>query len=240
MSIENKKFIIGTKKNLDGTIDYSHAAILNKKIEKKTNSVLTEDELKNLSIQLLSATEIGKKIRLKQLAKEKESVVEEILQELRMYKKTQIKNKEKGNIRHFHRTGIENFKIMAEMGKLISRSKLKKERPGHKMPSWSSSDDVMMTRDKFDSDGNMLEPGFYEKEVVGASDSGLILIFKESIMNQDNYDVTGHYPTVSELSLEEYCEFLLVNTEKDKILVQQILLSNNLNIPVFLKSDWKR
>lgn len=245
MNIEKPDFIVGAKKNTDGTMDYSKAAILkNRKtdepIAQETPPLLTKVELANLSRQFLSTTEYQKNIRLKQIGKQKNSSPEEILQEVRLYKKAQIKENENGKIRHFHRTNIDNFRVISEMGRLLSRSKLKKEKPDYKMSSWSSSDDVMMTRDKLDSKGRLVKPGFHEEEVIGASGSGVMLVFNDSIMDIENYDATSQFPTISDLPLEDNCETILVDTNSDKKLIQQVLSSNNLNIPVSLKSNWSR
>ena len=60
-----------------------------------------------------------------------------------------------------------------------------------KISAWSSSDNVMMTRDKFDSKGNLFSPGFSDNEVVGASGADVTLVFREDVMDSDNYDSIG-------------------------------------------------
>lgn len=247
MNIEQKHYVVGIEKKSDGSPDYSRAASFNpvkevaeQEEKKDMQPILSEKELQSLSMQLLTTSEFQKNIRLKQIANQKETSPEQILQEIRKYAKIQIRNKEKGSLRHFHRTSPQNFQTIAEMGRLISRSRLKKERPDHSIPGWSSSDDVMMTRDKYSSNGDMVQPGFYSQEVVGASGSGIMLVIKDSIMDREDYDATGDYPTISDLPLEEYCEVILVNSQKEEKQVEQILSTNNLNIPISLKSTWKR
>lgn len=208
--------------------------------EQSDAPVLSESELRNISQYLLSQTEFGINLRLKQIAKEKNSTPEEILKEINQFKIATIREREKGEKRHFHRTSIDALKIIAEIGRLVSRSKLKEERPDIKIPGWSSNDNVMMTRDSFDEKGNLINPGFSDKEVVGASGKGVILVMREDIMNSDNYDISSHYPTVSDLPLEGYCETILAESDKDKEEVEKILEENNISIHVLLKSKWTR
>ncbi|MBN2087781.1 hypothetical protein JW758_05520 [Candidatus Peregrinibacteria bacterium] len=203
-------------------------------------NVLSPNELRSLSMQILSATEVGKNIKIAQVAKQKSVSPEQILQEVRNYKKSAIRAAEKGNIRHFHRTSIESFRIIAEMKRLLSRTELKKERPDINLPKWSSSDDIMMTRDKFNSEGDMIEPGFHDQEVVGASGSGVTLVLKNNIMDRNDYDITRQYPTITDLPLQDYCEVILVDSSDQYHKIEKILSSNELNIPISLKSNWKR
>ena len=210
------------------------------KVEKCVNSIFSKEELKSLSQQFLMITEFQKNIRLKQIAKKKQVPTEQILREVRLYKKEIIRNRETWIIRHFHRTSMKNFQLIAERGKLLSRSKLKEEGLNRELAKWSSNDDIMMTRDKFDTKWNIVEFGFHEKEVIWASWLGVILVFKEDIMDKNDYDITGLYPTVSDLSLQEYCETILVNSEEDLKNIEKILWINNLNISIHIKNDWKR
>ena len=249
MEKEEQSYFVGVRKNSNGSLDYSHALVFlpedkqeRNTIENVSTPVFSENELQSLSMQLISASEFHKKIRLEQLAIEHQVTSEQILKELREYTKSKIRERERerGAIRHYHRTSIQNFEIIAEMGRLLSRSKLKQERPELEIPKWSSSDDVMMTRDKYDSDGNMVKPGFHSQEVVGASGAGVILVFKDEIMNNNDYDAIGQYPTISDLSLQKYCEVVLVNSPQECQQVQKILSSNKLHIPVSLKSRWIR
>ena len=154
-------------------------------------SVWAEGELNNLSIRLSTESDFQKKISLKLTAREKGVTPEQLFTEINQYKINRIRDIEKGSIRHFHRTSIDSFEIIAEMGRLVSRSKLKKERPDMKISAWSSSDNVMMTRDKFDSKGNLFSPGFSDNEVVGASGADVTLVFREDVMDSDNYDSIG-------------------------------------------------
>ncbi len=253
---ERKDYVVGVEQLPDGTVDYSHAATLRPIIEGEVSNetssvrndikdtlggnVLSKEELGSIYLQLKYLNGLHKRIRIGQIAKSKSVTPEQIFQELNTYRKFVIREKEKGNIRHFHRTSIKNFKSIAEVGRLLSRTKLKEIKPGINIPMWSSSDNIMMTRDKYDTNGNMIEPGFHEQEVVGASGTGVVLVFRDDIIDKEDYDATGVYPTAGELSLSEYCEVILVDSEKDLQEVEQILLQNNLKIPVALKTEWQR
>lgn len=202
-------------------------------------SVLNENELKNLCFQLSWLNELQKLIRISQIAKQKWTTSEIILSEIRNYKKRQIREKEKWNLRHYHRTSIDKFRTIAEIG-LLSRSKIKKLRPDIFLPGWSASDNVMMTRDKYDLTWKITEAWFSSNEVVWASGSEIILVLKDNIMNKDDYDSIWAYPTISELSLNEYCEVILLKDPANLLKIKTILQNNNLDIPVMLLDDWKR
>ncbi len=208
-------------------------------VEELIEPIFLQKELESLSQQFLMMSEFQKKIKLKQISKQKKITIKQILKEIREYKKWIIKSNENWNIRHFHRTSIKNFELIAQMWKLLSRTKLKEKIPDMKL-MWSSSDDIMMTRDKFDWDWNITELGFYDKEVVWASWSWIIFVFKDSIMDKEDYDIIGFYPTISELSLQDYCEIILVDSLDDYNYVKEILSINNLDISVNIKSNWKR
>lgn len=243
---ENKyNYIAGVTKNADWILDYSRAVTLEKniiwdKVKWTIFQVFSDKELQDLLIQLLQVSEFQKKIRLKQLSKQKGISYNHILNKIRQYAKFKIRNREKWQIRHFHRTSMENFKTIAELGRLLSRSKLKEKKPNMIIPSWSSNNDVMMTRDKFDSNWIIVDEGFSENEVVWASGEGIMLVFNDKIMDKEDYDITWNYPTISDLSLQEYCEVILVNSQNEYEKVLKILSLNNLKINVCLKTTWKR
>lgn len=233
MSIENKNFLVGVTKNEDGTLDYSKSA---KIIDNNFNeSVISKEEANNILFRLHSASEFERSNILSQIAKEKNQPKEKILENLRMISKEKILFSEK--VTHYHLTSFENFKSIVEMGKLLSRSNIKKSRPDAKIPSWSASDDVMMTRDIYDKDGKIIKQGI-TAHGVGASGSGVILVMNKNIMSLDNYDAIGEYPTVSDASLADNCEAILVKDKTDLVLTKKILEENNLSIPIYIENEW--
>lgn len=247
-----QKYIVGAKKNADGSWDYSKAAsflnssseLLDKtkaSLEKNlSQNILSEKEVKNLCRMLHVETEFWKNIKLRQIAKQKSVNPEQILQEVRIYVKSVVRENEKWQLRHYHSTSMEKFQIIAQMRRLLSRSKLKKLKPDIDIPKWSASDDVMMTRDKYNSEGKLMTPGFRENESVGASGSDILLVLRDSIMEKKDYDVTSMYPTISDLKLNDYCEVILVESNQDYQKLQKILSKNKLNIAISLKNTWKR
>jgi len=200
---------------------------------------LSEAELRRIVQQLSGLTEFWRRIRLKQLAKKFWLSYDRILFEARLYKKRQIKKLEKGVIRHYHRTSLDNFEIIVKTWRLLSRAKLKKENPGITIPGWSASDNVMFTRDKYDKNWNLVVPWFSFDEVVWAFWAAIILVFNENIMNKHDYDALWQYPTVSEIWLQDYCEVILVEKKENVKLVENILRKYLLDVKVCYKLDWK-
>lgn len=179
------------------------------------------------------------KRHLIKLAKDASITYEQILQELRNYIKKRILWFEWGKIRHYHRTSLDNFKNIIKEGSLLSRSKLQEKYPDIEIPAWSSRDEVMMTRDKYNQNGElkMLWFGFYDQNIW--SWSGIVLIFNSTIMDRDDYDHIGQYPMISELPLREYCDMILAKDQKTFDELQKLLEENDFDIKIQLISDWK-
>lgn len=205
-----------------------------------TPSIFSVKELKMWTQHLGVQSDVLKKIKIRQIAKQKNVERAQILQEIRNYAKSQIRERENGPLRHFHRTSMANFEIISDLGALMSRTELKKKKPNIKLLGWSASDDVMMTRDKYNVEGNLVKLGLSDDEVVGAIGAGVVLVFKDEIMNADDYDAIGQYPTMSNLPIQQYCEVILADSEETLHAIRSVLLKKNLHIPVALRSDWRR
>jgi len=244
---EKPRFLVGVEKKIDGTIDQSKALEL---IDKKTvpapdqkpeteSKRLSNEFLQSLTQNLSSYSKFEKNLRLNQIAKAESLSPEEIIKQANEFLKTKVREDEKGELLHFHRTSLENLRTIAEMGRLLSRSKVKELRPDVKLSQWSASDNVMMTRDKYDKEGKLIIPGFSEHG-VGASGSSVTLVLKENIMDSDNYDMTNHYPTVADVNIQDYVKEILGQTPQDCEKIKEILKQNNLDLPVTLAETWKR
>jgi hypothetical protein len=131
--------------------------------------------------------------------------------------------------------------FIASDDRFLSRTEIKRRHPEVDVSAWSASEHVMLTRDKFNVGGELLEAGFADEEVVGASGSGVVIVFKSSVMDAKNYDASQTYPRISDCSFSDVCEVVLVSRVEDIAIAQSLLVSNNLgNIPVVLKSEWSR
>lgn len=205
--------------------------------EKK--SLLSPQELNNYAGKLSVVKKYERRALLVYLAQQKSVPWEQIFKEINDYRIAQIKERELGNLRHFHRTSFAAFETILQDGSLLSRSKLKERHPDIELSAWSASDDVMMTRDAFDKEGNLYKPGFSENEVVGATGE-ITLVIKSAVMDLDDYDALGIYPTISELPLAEYCEVVLVSSEQDRATTQLKIQEAGFAVPVILKSQWER
>jgi len=187
-------------------------------ISKET--ILSDQEKKKFYNMLRLGGYRDKKFLLKRIAKEKNLEPEEILNEIRHFAKQGIRFPEK--VLHFHKTGIDNFKSIVEIGGFLSRSELKKRNPDIKISSWSASDDFMMTQDEYDKDGELIKRGL-SPHGVGASEEDIVFVLGPSIINLDDYDCIIEYPTVSNAPVKGNCTKVLVENEDDKIKVKGIL-----------------
>ena len=97
-----------------------------------------------------------------------------------------------------------------------------------------------MTRDKFDADGKLVLPGFHSGESYGASGSGVLMVFRDTVMQNETYSATDSYPSVADLPIEDHCEVILVDSNEDRKRIEGTLRDNSRSIPVMMKSEWKR
>lgn len=209
------------------------------KKEGKTEK-LAEHDLSMLAQRIgLSSSEMHKGVLIRQFAASQKITPETALKELRFYVKNKIRDNEAGPIYHYHRTGLDQYKNIVGKGALLSRIKLLKENPKVNLPAWSANENIMMTRDRLDRNGNLISPGIKKNEVIGAAGSAIVFVFKDNIMDTEDYDATGMFPTVSEISMLNSCEAVLVNNAGDIDAVRKELENNNLgNIKVEQKSKW--
>jgi hypothetical protein len=142
-------------------------------------------------------------------------------------------------IRHYHRTTMTALENIAKDGRFLARSLIMQYYPTFQLQGWSSSDNVLFTRDSF-HEGKLHQPGFNGKDNFGATGSGVVFVMKQSMMETETYDPTDSYPSVSELPVAEHCECLLVKDDAARKDVLRTIQGTSLaQIPVKLVSEWK-
>jgi hypothetical protein len=202
--------------------------------------LLSREEVRSLYQQAAHETEFRRALLIKQVAREKDIDPALVRRSLNLHLIEQMSDRERGDMRHYHRTSLENFEHIVERGALMSRTLLEEEGLDAKKGPWSSRDDVMMTRDKFDQEGNLVKPGFSNVESVGGVGKEVMFVFKDNIIDAADYDTTGPYPTISYLPLSEYCEAILVRSDKDVQRVKDHLVQHGLELPVESMHSWQR
>lgn len=207
---------------------------LNKR--KNILEAIPEEQLKNSFFNLLHEDGQRKKLYLLHLARKYDVSAEDLHQKFKEMAKEAILFPEK--VKHYHRTSIDRFKMIVEYGGFLSRAELKKLKPELKL-LWSSNENVMMTRDIYDSDGELVRAGL-TKHGVGASGSGVIFAFGRNIMNVETYDAFGTYPTISSAPLKGNCEAIIIENMNEFENVKKILDSHNLSdIKVLTIEEWQ-
>jgi hypothetical protein len=242
MENRERRFLAGVQRKEDGSLDTSHAAWLlpegDDREVREDEIRLSEQDLKKIRSRL-SGPISGKVRRARVLAKEYGVSEEELLSEARAYTSEKIRMAEKGVLRHFHATSMDNFRNIVAEGSLLSRARLKERHPEMNISKWSSSGDVMMTRDKYDKNGRLVREGFSDHG-VGAVATDVLFVFSENVMDAEGYDAINKYPTASEIAIESNCEAILVKTEEDRREALSILDGIGLDVPVLLRSEWSR
>jgi hypothetical protein len=237
-----KRQLVGAQRKEDGSLDTSKAMWMlpeENKVESHEDEQRLPDDMLEKARRRLRGPLSGKLRTLKFVAKEFDMPEEVLLRQVREYTSELIRSSENGSLRHYHVTGMENFERIAAEGALLSRTKLKERHPDIAIAKWSASEDVMMTRDKYDQEGKLVREGF-SNHGVGAMSSRILFVFSEDVMTTENYDAINKYPTASEILLEETCEVILVKTEQDKREAQRVLEENDVDVPVMLREEWSR
>jgi hypothetical protein len=201
--------------------------------------LLPEQDMKMLAQQMIMGPTYKRaKLQVTWAAKRHGVDKDVLLQQVRNHVKGIIRELEKGSLRHYHRTSMNSFRTIVEEGRMLSIPKLKERRPDVEPPKGSVCEDIMFTRDVYDGEGVLSRPGFEPEHKHGASGADVVLVFKDSMMDLDDYDATYSYPTISELPLDRYCEAVLVNNEQTKQEAERLLQEKGLNIPVKLQDQW--
>jgi len=244
---EKPKYIVGAAQRADGTFDVSKAATWDGNtnydstvalVPEKEKPALTPAERQQFLARLQMESYRGKDRMIRHKAKEKGVEPSVILAEIRSFAKGRIDSPER--VFHYHQTSFENFKRIIEAGGLLSRSEIKKRNPDANPPAWSASDDVMMTRDIFDKNGDLINKGL-TPHGVGASGKGVVLVMGPKMMELGSYDATLQYPTISDAPLDGNCVAVLIGSESDRQMAVEMLDAGGVkNISVMTRDAWEK
>ncbi len=199
-----------------------------------------DSELRHLAMTIGLEGEFRMNLRIAALAKQKKVSPERVRAELIAFTKSRIREREKGPLFHFHRTNLVNFRIIAGDGRLLSRTKVKELHPLLELPGWSASENVMLTRDRTNAEGRLIQPGFDPGQKVGTvGGGGATIVLRDSVMDTDGYDPIQAYPNVSDASLATHCEVVLADTAADAEEIRAILDAAGLqDLRVILAGEW--
>lgn len=138
---------------------------------------------------------------------------EELLKEMREYAKGKLINPDK--MRHYHRTSLDNFDSIMDIGALMCRSELAKQGVDISKFSGSSSNYVQFTNDTFDKSGKCIRPGFFPDDGLGIGVGGndVTFVFGQKLIEEPSYDCFGLYPTVETVSIKDCCIAILAKDE---------------------------
>lgn len=164
------------------------------------------------------------------------STPEELKGIMRNYLKESIKAKEKGLLLHYHQTALENLESIVRNGALLSQDERRVR--GEKFASTGARPDVVqMTRDSYDSDGNLFDAGLKDSSGNLITQGGLAFVFDESVMDEPDYDCTNEYPNLPRISLDKL-KAVVVNDENDIPHAKEVLYKKGFTVSVVSRSVW--
>jgi hypothetical protein len=198
-----------------------------------------EGDLKQLGVLLGSGrTPLDQNILLKNLIGRKgyRTNPEELLGIVRDYRTESIRSSEKGLLLHYHQTAIDNLEDIVRNGALLSQNAQREQ--GKEFKSTGARPDVVqMTRDKYDSEGNLVDAGLKEGSGDLIAHGGLAFVFDETIMDEPDYDSIDKYPDLPSIPLDKLVA-VVVDDEKDMRRAQEELRKGRIYARVVPRSDW--
>lgn len=196
-----------------------------------------EEDIRSFIHRIEDQTALMQKYAVRDTARKLKISEDYLLETARRYAAEKIKRQEKGVLYHYHKTNLDALRTIAEDGTMLSRTELQKRHPDMQISGWSSSDDIMMSRDKYDSQGNLTEPGI-SNYVIAAGDA--TLVFKPTIMDRKGYNPIGRYPTISNIPVADYTEAVLARDSSAVPAIKEILQQNAVSIPVQTQAEWRQ
>lgn len=179
-----------------------------------------------------------RKERLATHAKETGMDLDALTKKLRAYKVEELRTSEGPHIRFYHRTSLEAFRQIVMSGALLSPQKIREQNPTTEDAHRSLKHNIMFTRDAF-HEGKLWRPGFSAEEAKKSATNAVVFVFKDTLMDQPDFDPLGDYPEAEEASLS-LCEGVLVIKPEDLPRVKQVLEDAGYDkLPVKLASEWR-
>lgn len=148
--------------------------------------------------QLNMAVPLRRKSLLTKWANDYGITPQEMLQLLSRAEVSRIRELEKGPLYHYHTMPFSRLEDALQDGALESMN-IQKERGREFESSGSRPDVVQFTRDRYKANGELSECGV--NSAIKATGDMCVLVFDPRIMGLPDYDITGEYPSIPRISL---------------------------------------
>ena len=101
---------------------------------------------------------------------------------------------------------------------------------------WSSSSNVQFSRDYIEN-GRITVSGY--KGGRGATACDVTFVFGKGLYDEDTFDCSSVYPTVSSVNIKDKCLAIIVNNNINKEIVEKKLVDNNMSeISIYISNEW--
>lgn len=217
--------IVGDKKK--GTALFALDPEFKSKMEKLLPTLA--QSLRNLNNHLL------RKAKIRQTADIINIAPRSLNKIITRYELHRLKENRKIPYYHYHQTSIGNLTKALRSPELALLSMREQEKRGETFDSEGSRPDlVQFTTDQTDHKGNLEKRAI---QSVGATGTGVTLVYKESLTQEDDFDIFDFYHGVPIAPFSQV-ETILCNSPIDMQTVQKLLKDSNLQINVDLVERW--
>jgi hypothetical protein len=130
---------------------------------------------------------------------------------------------------------MDGLKNIVRHGAILSHD-IQKELGIAPKSSGSRPDVVQFTRDHYDAQGQLRQPGLVGSNTLGVAGDAA-LVFDESIMDDPEYGSIDTYPNVPSVSLDKLRAVALEN-EADMPRITELLEQNGIQAEVTTREEW--
>lgn len=235
--------VMGVHGQPDGELDWSKASrvslIPNEEAEVSPQVEPPDSKLKELGQMLRMLDKPGDQMpALRRIIRRDglSMTADELLKLTRAYAKEQIKSTENGPLFHYHQTSIGNLENIVENGALLSTDE-QRRRGIERSSAGSRPDVVQMTRDKYDTDGKLVEAGLHDTSRGLGAAGDIAFVLDETIMDDPEYDSIVKFPNTPNIPLDKL-RAVAVSDEKNIPFVEEVFAKKGMEVDVISRAEW--
>lgn len=141
---------------------------------------------------------------------------------------------------HYHRTSIQNFEQIMQIGYLLNRKNMQENGIDISKLSGSSSANVQFSRDIYDDDGVLQMEGYSKERNLGANSTDVVFVMGPELIQENTYNCLTVYPTVEKADIQRCCVAILAKDPIIQMRVEKILKEKNIFISTILQENFDR
>ena len=210
-------------------------------VEKNGIQAISEEKAKKLVLgyqMMLNQSELSANAYINTQAKKLGVDKKELISFVLAKGKEKITSPEK--VLHYHRTSIQSFKQIMQIGYLLNRRNMQENGLDISKLRGSSSANVQFSRDIYDDNGVLQVEGYNKERNLGANSTDVIFVMGPELMQENTYNCLSVYPTVEKANIQKYCIVILAKDPIIQMQVEKILKEKNIFIRTILQENFDR